>query len=63
MSTMKQLCEIKGLSEAKVTKIQEACQKSTNFGFVTGIEILQKRQNLIRLSTGSNSLNELITVT
>lgn len=56
MCTKKKLCNIKGLSEVKVEKIKEACQKLDNGGFLTALQFADKRKNVFRVSTGSKEL-------
>ncbi|RWR80169.1 Meiotic recombination DMC1 [Cinnamomum micranthum f. kanehirae] len=60
MHTKKSLTGIKGLSEAKVEKICEAAEKLVNFGYVTGSDVLLKRKSIIRITTGSQALDELL---
>jgi len=36
MATRKDLCNIKGINEAKIEKILEAAKKLENHGFMTG---------------------------
>ncbi|KAH9546041.1 hypothetical protein CY35_12G075800 [Sphagnum magellanicum] len=60
MQTKKSLCNIKGLSEAKVEKICEAAEKVVNLGYVTGNEYLHKRKSVVRITTGSNALDTLL---
>ncbi|KAL9654784.1 hypothetical protein ABK040_008578 [Willaertia magna] len=60
MRTKKRLTAIKGLSEAKVDKILEACSKISFSGFVSGVEFLQKRKKVIRVTTGSSALDTLL---
>ncbi|GKV19676.1 hypothetical protein SLEP1_g29902 [Rubroshorea leprosula] len=60
MHTKKHLTGIKGLSEAKVDKICEAAEKIVNFGYITGSDALLKRKSVIRITTGSLALDELL---
>ncbi|TYH82377.1 hypothetical protein ES332_D02G056000v1 [Gossypium tomentosum] len=60
MHTKKNLTGIKGLSEAKVDKICEAAEKIVNFGYITGSDALLKRKSVIRITTGSQALDELL---
>ncbi|XP_025675109.2 meiotic recombination protein DMC1 homolog [Arachis hypogaea] len=60
MHTKKNLTGIKGLSEAKVDKICEAAEKLVNFGYITGSDVLLKRKSVIRITTGSQALDELL---
>lgn len=53
MTTRKALCASKGFSEAKVDKIKEACQKLSATGFMTALEVSDKRKCIFKLSTGS----------
>lgn len=56
----KHLVIVKGLSEAKVDKIIEACTKIVNLGFQTASTFFEKRQSMIHLSSGSQSLDQLL---
>jgi len=62
MVTKKKLCNIKGLSEAKVDKMKEAVIKvcGANSGFRTALQQSLSRKNIFRISTGSNELNKLL---
>ncbi|KAM0838845.1 hypothetical protein ACQ4PT_060702 [Festuca glaucescens] len=60
MHTKKSLTGIKGLSEAKVDKICEAAEKLLTQGFMTGSDLLIKRKSVVRITTGSQALDELL---
>ncbi|XP_049860169.1 meiotic recombination protein DMC1/LIM15 homolog isoform X2 [Schistocerca gregaria] len=61
MCTRKKLCGIKGFSEAKVDKIKEACCKiGTGMGFLTALEVSDRRKYVFRVSTGSQELDKLL---
>eukprot|EP00727_Mastigamoeba_balamuthi_P011266 m51a1_g6762 Meiotic recombination protein DMC1 putative (340) ;mRNA; r:95797-97108 len=60
MHTRKDIAAVKGMSEAKVEKLFEAAGKLRSLSFVTGTEFLKKRQDVIRLSTGSTQLDQLL---
>ncbi len=60
MATKKELCNIKGINEAKIEKILEAAKKLENHGFMTGNQLAQKRKNVIRITTGSPVLDQLL---
>ncbi|KAJ9700454.1 hypothetical protein PVL29_005987 [Vitis rotundifolia] len=60
MHTKKNLTGIKGLSEAKVDKICEAAEKIVNFGYITGSDALLRRKSVVRITTGSQALDELL---
>lgn len=56
MSTKKKLCNIKGFSDAKVDKIKEACLKVVTLGFMTALEVSDRRKLVFKISTGSVEL-------
>lgn len=60
MATKKELTNIKGINEGKIDKILEAAKKLENHGFMTGNQIAQKRKNVVRITTGSTVLDELL---
>ncbi|KAI8426172.1 hypothetical protein MSG28_005113 [Choristoneura fumiferana] len=60
MSTKKKLCNIKGFSDAKVDKIKEACQKVVTLGFMTALEVSDRRKQVFKISTGSAELDKLL---
>ena len=59
-ATLRALCEVKGLSEIKATKIQVEAKKLIPMGFATAAEHLRMRQDIISISTGSKELDELL---
>ena len=59
-STKKTLVSIKGLSEVKVEKIIDACSKICQMGFTPSNIYLEKRKNLVYLTTGSSELDKLL---
>lgn len=60
MQCKKDLSNIKGLSEAKVDKIVEAARKMSDAGFVSGVTYLQHRKRVLRITTGSTALDQLL---
>ncbi|GJQ09172.1 hypothetical protein GpartN1_g963.t1 [Galdieria partita] len=60
MTTKKNLLAVKGLSEAKVDKIRECAYKISNSSFISGLEVRERRKNLIHITTGSSALDELL---
>ncbi len=56
----KHLVLVKGLSEAKVDKILEACQKAVSMGFMTASSYFERRKDMVYLSTGSKALDTLL---
>ncbi|EZG82423.1 meiotic recombination DMC1-like protein [Gregarina niphandrodes] len=61
-STRKELSQLKGFAEAKVEKVLEAAAAldSSQCSFMTGSILLQRRANIIRLSTGSVILDKML---
>ncbi|XP_065919673.1 DNA repair protein RAD51 homolog A-like [Dysidea avara] len=53
------LC-IKGISEAKADKIQDAAAKLVPMGFTTATEFHQRRSEIIQVTTGSKELDKLL---
>lgn len=59
-TTSKSLNDVKGITEQKVTKIQIAVQKFFPDKIENSKIMLQKRENMIYLSTGSGALDNLL---
>jgi meiotic recombination protein DMC1 len=60
-ATRKTLLNVKGLSDAKVDKILEACEKLDDRGsFQTGSVVLARRNAIVHVSTGSSALDALL---
>jgi meiotic recombination protein DMC1 len=59
---MRDLLVIKGLSEAKVEKIREVARKLDCRGnvFKTGLEVKERRRNVIPITTGSSALDGIL---
>jgi meiotic recombination protein DMC1 len=60
MCPRKEILNIKGITDAKAEKIYEAAQKLETGGFITGMEVIQKRSKVKRITTGSKVLNTLL---
>lgn len=60
MSTKRFLLSIKGISDAKLDKIKEAAMKIEGGGFMNGVEVLNKRKMVLKISSGSKKLDELL---
>ncbi|XP_064457152.1 meiotic recombination protein DMC1/LIM15 homolog [Ornithodoros turicata] len=61
MTTRKRLCNIKGISEAKVDKIKEIVAKIAECaGFLTALEVSERRRLVYRIPTGSKELDKLM---
>eukprot|EP00168_Porphyra_purpurea_P008894 TRINITY_DN2152_c0_g1_i4.p1 TRINITY_DN2152_c0_g1~~TRINITY_DN2152_c0_g1_i4.p1 ORF type:complete len:275 (+),score=87.36 TRINITY_DN2152_c0_g1_i4:26-826(+) len=56
----KTLMNVKGISEAKAEKLQLEAKKLVNMGFTTAATQHEHRSELVRLSTGSRDLDELL---
>jgi len=59
MATAREL-EPAGISEKKATNIIRAARSSMNVSFIRADELLKMRQNVLRLTTGSKSLDRLL---
>uniref|UniRef100_A0A8B9KRG4 Meiotic recombination protein DMC1/LIM15 homolog n=1 Tax=Astyanax mexicanus TaxID=7994 RepID=A0A8B9KRG4_ASTMX len=57
MTTRRALCNVKGLSEAKVDKIKEAAGKLLISGFQTASEYSMKRRQVFHITTGSQEFD------
>ncbi|XP_071943345.1 meiotic recombination protein DMC1/LIM15 homolog [Antedon mediterranea] len=60
MTTKKRLCDIKGISEAKMEKIKEAATKLDDPGFETALSFSIRRKNVFKITTGSAELDKLL---
>ena len=59
--SMRFLVDIKGLTEARIEKIKDACRKLLpNTNFRTGLEVRTRQKSVIRISTGSESFNSIL---
>jgi DNA repair protein RAD51 len=59
-ATKKDLCAIKGISEAKADKIQAEALKLVPMGFTTATEYHKQREDIIHLTTGSREFDRLL---
>src|SRR3990167_5297991 len=60
VATLGELVETTGVSEAVARKMINAARDSMKMGFETGTEVLKKRENISKISTGSDAFNELM---
>ncbi|XP_067285778.1 meiotic recombination protein DMC1/LIM15 homolog isoform X1 [Pseudorasbora parva] len=60
MTTRRALCNVKGLSEAKVDKIKEAVGKLMTCGFQTASEYIIRRKQVFHVTTGSLEFDKLL---
>jgi len=61
-SSNRDLINIKGLTEAKIDKIREVAKKLDCRGgsFKTGLEMKEKRRNIVKITTGSTALDNIL---
>lgn len=60
-TTKKDLCNIRGMSDTKVEKIQEAARKLTSAGFVSGVEFMRtKLARRFYITTGASQVDQLL---
>jgi meiotic recombination protein DMC1 len=60
-TTKKDLCNIRGLSDAKVEKIQEAARKLTDAGFMSATDFMKKKlSSRFHISTGASNVDKLL---
>jgi len=55
-----QLVESTGTSEAVARKMINAARDGMSMGFESGIEVMKKREQVIRITTGSSNINMLL---
>jgi len=60
MITKKEMLSIKGITEAKAEKIFEAASKIEKMSFISGLDILERRKKVKKISTGSPSFDLLL---
>lgn len=60
MESRRNLCKIKGLSEAKVDKIKECLSKTIDCDFCTASSFKAKREQIKKISTGSSEFDGLL---
>ncbi|GMH42778.1 hypothetical protein BSKO_10697 [Bryopsis sp. KO-2023] len=59
-ATRKELGNIKGISDAKVEKIQKEAFKHVFMGFTTAREVAQQRKELLHITTGCKELDDIL---
>lgn len=61
-TSSRDLLSIKGLTEARVDKIKEAARKLDSRGsnFKTGLEMKEKRKQIVHITTGASSLDRIL---
>lgn len=56
----KEISDLSGMTEAAANKAIAAARGLLHMGFISGAELLEKRTEVKKLSTGSNAFNELL---
>uniref|UniRef100_A0A7S2EBM1 DNA repair protein RAD51 homolog n=1 Tax=Trieres chinensis TaxID=1514140 RepID=A0A7S2EBM1_TRICV len=59
-ATARKLSEVKGISEAKVTKLKDIVKAMVPMDFKTAADALEDRKSLVTLTTGSVELDKLL---
>ena len=59
-STVRRLADVKGISEAKVTKLKEIVKHMVVMEFQTAADALETRKNILHLTTGSVEIDKLL---
>ncbi|MFX0086803.1 MAG: DNA repair and recombination protein RadA, partial [Candidatus Hodarchaeota archaeon] len=54
-----ELVSVGNLGEATSRKIIQAARNALNFGFISADEVLERRRNMLKITTGSASLDDL----
>jgi len=56
----KEISDLSGMTESAANKAIVAARNSLDMGFISGTELLERRKNIQKLTTGSKSVDELI---
>lgn len=59
-ATVRRLSDVKGISEAKVTKLKEIVKQMVSMDFQTAADALEARKSILCLTTGSVELDKLL---
>jgi len=59
-ATSRKLCEVKGISEAKVSKLKDTVKPLIEMDFKTAADALEDRKSILTLTTGSVELDKLL---
>ena len=59
-ATLRQIAAVKGISENKATKLQEAAYQVVEMGFTTAAETFARQEQLITITTGSKALDGIL---
>jgi DNA repair protein RadA len=60
VATPGEICEAAGVTELTARKAIKAARDGMDMGFQSGVDLLAKRENIEKLSTGSKNLNKLL---
>ena len=60
VSTPGELVESAGISETVARKMINAARNELKMGFESGVEVLKKREKVVKLSTGSETFNTMV---
>ena len=60
VATPGELAESVGMGEASARKVINASRNNLDMGFVSGEDLLKKREEIIRVSTGSNAFDTML---
>jgi DNA repair protein RadA len=60
VATPGELTESVGMGEASARKVINAARNNLDMGFVSGEDLLKKREQIIRIKTGSTAFDELV---
>ncbi|MCF7871978.1 DNA repair and recombination protein RadA [Candidatus Woesearchaeota archaeon] len=60
VSSIGQLVDAAGVSEAVARKMIQSARENLNMGFQTGIEVLKRRDTVQKISTGSQSFDDMM---
>lgn len=60
IATPAKVVEIAGVGEAPARKIINAARNSLDMGFESGVELMDKRNTVVKISTGSSNFDEML---
>ena len=60
VATPGEIIEVTGMAQSAVKKIIAVARTSLEMGFESGIELLKKREQVMKITTGSESFNKLV---
>ncbi len=59
-ATVRRLSDVKGISEAKVTKLKDIVKQMVSMDFQTAADALEARKSILCLTTGSVEIDKLL---